>query len=70
MPLCVCVGAPECACAVLLCRCSGCDAWNTGVMVLPKSARSEVCLSRWRRALESGEFPTDQEALAAVAIHG
>jgi len=50
--------------------CSGCDAWNTGVMVLARSRTTDRCLARWRQALESGEFPTDQEALEAVVIHG
>ena len=48
--------------------CSGCDTWNTGVMVVPRNAASHICLARWRGALESGEFPTDQEALESVAL--
>ena len=52
--------------------CAGCDAWNTGVMVLSRTARSATCLDEWRHRLEEGAFPTDQVARKATpaGTHG
>jgi hypothetical protein len=46
-------------------RCAGCDRWNSGIMVVLRD--HPLCLSKWREAIESGDFPTDQEALEYVA---
>jgi hypothetical protein len=47
--------------------CSGCDAWNTGVMVYSRLERTHYCLNEWKLMLLLGDYPTDQEALEHVA---
>lgn len=47
--------------------CSGCNAWNTGVMIYSRSDRTDHCLNEWKQMLLRGDYSTDQEALEHVA---